>query len=81
MIYEQMEPFGERGAYLRNGIVTAMLYNVNRGTGEEAANPEDFMPELMVRGRSKPEPVSPLFELARIFGATIQPEENDEHDS
>lgn len=76
MIYEQMEPFGERGAYLRSGIVAAMLHNVNRGKGDEAASPEDYMPELMVEERSKTEPVSPLYELARRFGATVQREED-----
>ena len=82
MIYEQMEPFGERGAYLRSGIIAAMLHNVNRGKGDEAASPEDYMPESMTEERSKPEPVSPLFELAQRFGATVQPEEDDEqHDS
>jgi hypothetical protein len=75
MLYEQMEPFGERGAYLRNGIAVAMLYNVNRGQKDEPANPEDFMPETMSAKKSKSEPASPLFELAARFGATVQMED------
>jgi hypothetical protein len=42
--FEIIEPFGERAAFHRTGIVAAMLYNVNRGKNTKPAQPKDFMP-------------------------------------
>lgn len=54
MIYESMEPFGDRGRYFQSGMITAMIANVNRRQGSPAFSPIDFMPDI-----NKPEKVPP----------------------
>lgn len=65
MLYEQMEPFGERSAWLRTGILAALIYNVNRGPDDAARTPEDFMPDTM---SAKHEEESAMQEFARSLG-------------
>lgn len=45
LAYYGLEPFGERTEFLRTGIVAATIANVNRGKGQKAFSPEDFMPK------------------------------------
>ena len=42
--YDGLEPFGEERADLRNGIVASVVANANRGKGQAAKRPTDFMP-------------------------------------
>lgn len=44
-ILEQLEPWGEYGAWLRTGLMCATLANINRGKNQPAFTPQDFMPE------------------------------------
>lgn len=46
MIFYQLEPWGEKRADLRAGIVAATVANVHRGKKDKALKAEDFMPEL-----------------------------------
>ncbi len=48
MLLEQLEPFGERGEYLRTGMICATIANVNRDPKKRATafTPEDFFPML-----------------------------------
>ena len=48
---EQVEPFGERGAWLRHAVLCALLVNINRGKDQSPVEIDDFMPESL---RSKP---------------------------
>lgn len=40
---ELIEPFGERRADIRAGIIASVIANVNRGKNQKAFTPEDFM--------------------------------------
>lgn len=53
MAYYQIEPFGERLADHRAGLVTAAIYNVNRPKNRKAYSPSDFMPKEPQRKRNK----------------------------
>lgn len=44
--YYQLEPWGEERADLRAGIIASTIANVNRGKGQRAFTPSDFMPEF-----------------------------------
>jgi hypothetical protein len=47
MAYAGLEPFGERRADLRMGILAALIANVNRDPDKtEAFKAEDFMPDF-----------------------------------
>ncbi len=48
---EQLMPYGERGAWLRNALLCCVLVNIHRDKGQPAAEIDDFMPEAL---RSKP---------------------------
>jgi len=39
-----LEPFGERAAYWRTGLIAATVANAHRGKRGRAYRPEDFMP-------------------------------------
>ncbi|MGE3932351.1 MAG: hypothetical protein AB7F67_03825 [Rhodospirillaceae bacterium] len=41
-----VEPWGEERADLRAALTTAAVYNVNRGRGQSAFKPIDFMPNV-----------------------------------
>lgn len=43
MLYEQIQPFGERRADLRTGQICATIANVNRGEKTEPYKVSDFM--------------------------------------
>ena len=44
--YYQIEPWGEERADLRAGIIASTIANVNRGKGQKAFMPSDFMPDF-----------------------------------
>lgn len=46
MVFYEAEPFGERRADLRAGIVAATVANANRGKNQRPFGAEDFMPKL-----------------------------------
>ena len=45
MLYEQIEPFGDRRGDLNAGYICATIANVNRGERVEPFSPFDFMPK------------------------------------
>ena len=69
MLYEGMEPFGERGQWLRNGILCATLVNLQVEKNDKV-RPEDFMPDTMVEAKTVVEE-TPVTLMARAFGLTI----------
>jgi hypothetical protein len=46
MAYAQLEPFGEERDDLRMGIVASTIANANRGKGQKAYKPTDFIPDF-----------------------------------
>lgn len=62
MILENIEPFGERGDYLRAGIIAATIANVNRGKDQPAYSPLDFMPVI-----KEPEPAQTAEEISAMM--------------
>jgi len=54
---EQIEPFGEFGAWVRAGVIASTLANIHRGKDQSAFSPSDFMPEAF-RPRKEPTPKS-----------------------
>ena len=72
-LFEQMEPFGERGADLRAGVIAAVLCNLlESGKDVKARQPADFFPALR---EATPEPVvdsrAALRALAESLGAKV----------
>jgi len=53
MAYYSLEPWGERRADLRSGIVASTIANVNRPKGGKAYKPQDFMPRLNRREKKQ----------------------------
>jgi len=53
-LLEQIEPFGEFGAWLRTGVLASTIANIFRGKDRSAFSPLDFMPEAF-RPAKKPE--------------------------
>ena len=49
MLYERMEPFGERGEYVRAAMLAAILVNAHRGAKSKPVTFDDFMPDTMRR--------------------------------
>lgn len=66
MIFYKMEPFGERRADLRAGIVAATIANANRSKGQSVFKAEDFMPKLDPDAANEPPDWETL--LARVRG-------------
>lgn len=46
MAYSKLEPWGEERDDLRMGIIASTIANVNRGKGQKAFKPDDFMPQF-----------------------------------
>ncbi len=44
-LLEQIEPYGEYGAWLRTGVLASTMANIHRGKDQSAFAPLDFMPE------------------------------------
>lgn len=53
-VYEQIEPFGERGAYFRNAMLCAIMANPHRKKGTKSLKVQDFMPKFDDDGQEKP---------------------------
>ena len=53
--FDAIEPFGDRRADLRNGILAALLANIFRSKDAPIKKPEDFMP---FEPKAVPAPVS-----------------------
>ncbi len=53
-LLEQVEPFGEFGAWLRTGVMASTMANIHRGKDQPVFKPMDFMPEAF-NPRKKPE--------------------------
>ncbi len=56
----------ERAAYLRAGLITSAILNVNRRTGQRPAKPEDFVPS-----RRRRHPQTAVQMAAMLKAATI----------
>lgn len=46
MAYDKIEPYGDRRADFRNGILASLIANVNRPKNGKVFAPVDFMPEF-----------------------------------
>ena len=46
MAYSRLEPWGEERDDLRMGIVASTIANANRGKGQKAFTPDQFMPSF-----------------------------------
>ena len=64
MAYAQIEPFGEKRADLRSGIVASTMANIHRGK-RKPFKAEDFMPEFE-RQEKAPEEMQAM--LRQMFG-------------
>lgn len=54
MALEKIEPFGERGAWLRSALTTCILANAHRSKETPAFKLEDFLPENLYGEEEKP---------------------------
>lgn len=68
LAYSQIEPFGEERADLRAGIVASTVFNVNRGKGQKARTPQEFMPQFDRPERDPEEMVRIVEQLNAAFG-------------
>lgn len=74
-LFEQMEPFGERGANLRAGTLASLIFNVNRGKDQKALKAEDFFPTDPKPVREQtPEEQFAAFEFIRAIQNARQPQ-------
>lgn len=67
MILETIEPFGERGAWTRSGILSALFANANRGKHTPAFKSEDFMPETMKGETNKAQTPEQMYRLMMLL--------------
>jgi len=44
--YSRLEPWGEERDDLRMGIIASTIANANRGKGQKAYTPQQFMPQF-----------------------------------
>lgn len=54
-IFYQVEPFGSEADYLGHAIVASTVANVNRGKGQNALSPSDFLPVFEKKKEQTPE--------------------------
>lgn len=55
-VYEQLEPFGERGHYWRTGQICAAIHNSQRAKrSDPIATAEDFMPKTFAESDEQAE--------------------------
>ncbi len=66
--YYELEPWGEERADLRAGIIASTIANVNRGKGQKAFSPGDFMPEF-AKPPPKPQTPAEMFAVMTTFAA------------
>lgn len=71
MLYERMEPFGERGEYVRAAMFAAILVNAHRGAKSKPVTFDDFMPDTMRREPERKTGREAFLELARRLGARV----------
>ncbi len=64
-LLEHIEPFGERGDYLRTAMVISALANIHRREGQDPFSPMDFMP------RFEPEPEQTPEQMAHRMGLVM----------
>ena len=56
VMLEQIEPFGEFGAWLRAGIIASTMANIHRGKDQAAFSATDFMPEVFAPKKAEATP-------------------------
>lgn len=73
MVYYQIEPWGEKRADLRSGIIASILHNVNRGKKDKASSASDFIITTEVKGKKKSNKQSPedQAKIARMLQASL----------
>ena len=80
--YYKLEPFGEERADLRAGIVASTIANVNRGKGQRAYKPSEFMPKFGDKVRKTAKQMwQTLMAFSSAQNATVRAEPNGESDS
>jgi len=70
--YEHLEPFGERGAYKRAGILAALTANIHRDskTRPEPFTPEDFIPSVEREEQIKNAEAHRVYLMMEAFSAS-----------
>lgn len=66
-----LEPFGDRIADLRTGVVASTVANVNRGKDTPAFKPLDFIPWVDPTPEKPPEAPPPEAIAASVFGINL----------
>jgi len=46
LAYSRLEPWGQERSDLRMGIIASTIANVNRGKGQKAYTPQQFLPRF-----------------------------------
>jgi hypothetical protein len=64
----ELNPWGEDRADLRAGIIASTIANTNRGKGQKAFKPSDFMPEFD-KPPPKPQTQAEMASLMNVFAA------------
>jgi len=72
LVYEQIEPFGEKGAYLRAGILCSLTANIHRDqkTRKEPFVPEDFIPSIEREEQIKNAEAHRVYLMMEAFSAS-----------
>lgn len=64
MAYYKAEPFGEERADLRAGVIASTIANANRGKGQRAYKPSEFMPKF---GKKQGKTAKQMWETLMAF--------------
>jgi len=67
MAFYGVEPFGQDTQYLGHAITAATIANVNRGKGQHAMKPEQFMPKF----KKHEQTVDEQIQIAQMITAAL----------
>lgn len=69
--YEQLEPYGEKGNYLRAGTEAALLANIHRDSKKrnQPYTPNDIFPDVDVEQRAAENSARVMHEKFALFAA------------
>jgi hypothetical protein len=60
MLYERLEPYGDKRSDIHCGIIASTIANVNRDPKKQPYKPSDFMPKFEVQ---KPQTAEDLMQM------------------
>ncbi len=66
MVYESIEPFGDRRGDIQAAMMCSLVANVNRGEKTKPYSPMDFVPDWEPKPQPPPDPREQLNKMLMI---------------